>query len=657
VSPDTEVLLAMDADTLVFFATDWGYSYGGVNALNIDLCKAVARLVLSSVRVVCLVRTATINQVADAKKAGVDLLLFETNEIEGEHLSIAALGVLEREFVHQQAVWWVGHDLITGMWAQDARDRLGGRGLVLLHHMDYDAYKTFQSDEGHDGWRHIQDQNELFPKADVVLAVGPKLLASARDKLRGYGNTLISELIPGLPKIAPIPYPERFRAITIGRLESRNDVIKQLQLAARSFGAAIGKDSTAFGKDPSITVLGVAELEAHVRHQDLMREIEKQADRLVGVRTVSYQDDHNKILDEVRRHSVLMMLSLHEGFGLAGWEAIAAAVPLIISVNSGVYETIDRLFGGMGTGCVEGVDILGSAEYPYYHDDDLDAVRRALIRIARKPVRAKENAVSLRALIGKFCSWEHTAADFCAALGVETKKTAEVLNLERWTPSFLLDAIKVRNTTVDSATRRKYQYQVLWDGLKPPSRFRRCVLLFGGVSTALSDDEAFQAYATWLVENYDAELFIAYQSGASASARAAMLDPASIAVDAGDSLPKDPVLRMTVKEARVRDFCERLKNFLSMRHPGVQERFQYSALTQPLTTYVIIADDELFVTPLMAGRAGETLSFALARRALQFPRDVLNYVIYTLRREAPSHFTERALAYLFDLVSREYTPE
>ncbi|HTD38528.1 MAG TPA: hypothetical protein VK669_13540 [Candidatus Limnocylindrales bacterium] len=646
----------MKADSLVFFATDWGYKNGGVNAFNIDLCKAVARLLNPETKVYCVVPSSSTAQVSDASRAGVRLIETSTLECQGQRLTIEAVGSLKRQLRRRRSTWWIGHDLVTGPWAHEAYSHFGGLGVALIHHMDYDAYKDLQAATSHHAVTLIRSQNAVLSTANIVFAVGPKLLASARDKLRGHPAVEISELIPGLPHVEPLPQAERFRAITVGRFDPANDLIKQVRLATQSFGAAVGADSSAFGDDPSMTVMGTSEDDLAENQAELRAEVERHANKLVAIRARPYEEDREIVLDEIRRHSVLMMLSLHEGFGLAGWEAIGAAVPLIISTNSGAYDTIDRLFGGMGTGCIEGIDTLGSGETPYFHPDDLSATRRALLRIARRPVRAKENAITLRQLVAKFCSWEHTAADLCSSIGVATQKTSQVLNLERWTPTFLVDAIKARNTTVDSAARRKLQYQALWDGLKPPSRIQKFVLLFGGISTALSDKDAVRHYVDWLRKNDGAELFIAYQAGAGASARARTLNPTQLNCDGTDA-PVDLKKHMAAKELRSRRLCESIDNKLAGLGGNARSRFHSAPLTESLTSYVIVMDDQLLVTPLMSGRSEETLSFMLARRAQQFPRDVIHYIIYNIEKSSPSQFSERALTYLRSLMQTGYTAE
>ena len=65
------------------------------------------------------------------------------------------------------------------------------------------------------------------------------------------------------------------------------------------------------------------------------------------------------LFDQLGRANLALMLSWHEGFGLTGWEAIAAQVPLIVSRQSGLYRLVQERIGTPGTACLKGLDIQG----------------------------------------------------------------------------------------------------------------------------------------------------------------------------------------------------------------------------------------------------------------------------------------------------------
>lgn len=118
----------------------------------------------------------------------------------------------------------------------------------------------------------------------------------------------------------------------------------------------------------------------------------------------------------LRDASVCLMLSIHEGFGLTGWEAVAAEVPLIVSENTGLYALLERS-GGQALGCVHSIDIRGRVDPPFYSDKDVGEVTRALRAIANNQDTAKSNAQALRGLLSEY-TWEATARRLLNGLGL-----------------------------------------------------------------------------------------------------------------------------------------------------------------------------------------------------------------------------------------------
>jgi glycosyltransferase involved in cell wall biosynthesis len=62
------------------------------------------------------------------------------------------------------------------------------------------------------------------------------------------------------------------------------------------------------------------------------------AGRVINLQSLPFTQDRDELFDELKAASVCIMPSWHEGFGLVAWEAIAAGVPLIVAVKSGVYK-------------------------------------------------------------------------------------------------------------------------------------------------------------------------------------------------------------------------------------------------------------------------------------------------------------------------------
>jgi glycosyltransferase involved in cell wall biosynthesis len=389
--------------------------------------------------------------------------------------------------------WWIGHDIVTGPLAVRARALSEGSSLAVIHHMDYEAYLPFKSLNPAADRTKIEQQRLVLGEANVVFAIGSKLAQSARQKTP-HSNREIIELIPGLADVSGLPSPNTFSAITFGRLGLGNERVKQAKLAVAAFGRARGFPGDPLGPDARLTVLGLSDDDTDAERNELLALAEKYSEsperrgrrgngpRAVAIHGWPYIDDRRKVLEHLSCQSVCMMLSLHEGFGLAGWEAIAARVPLIVSRNSGLYETVDRTLGGIGLGCIRSLDIRGSTGQESFQEEDVETVARALVEIHVRGARAKRDAEVLGTILDRFCTWQHTATAVAEGCNLDVPKALASKNLERWTPDFLLSALRDSEDVVQDAARRKHLYDHMWSRLKDPIGHRRHLIIFGGVA-------------------------------------------------------------------------------------------------------------------------------------------------------------------------------
>lgn len=409
---DKHMVPSANGPVSVVFVTDrWGYTRGGINVFNAEICSAMAEVLKGdSVRVLCAVQAASDEERVHAAARGIELIVLDESGAEGPMARHRAheLIALATKVSGRHVEWWVGHDVVSGALARRAADLVQGSRCAIFHHMNYEAYKGL-SGASIRTRQKIEEQRKVLTSADVVFAVGPKLACSAKEKTSSRPNAQVVEIIPGLSDVQGIPHPTVFSAITFGRLTPDTDLIKQASLAVAAFASATNIPHGPLGRDARITVVGLSADTADQEHRALLELASRWASRAVPVNAFPYVDDREVLMDELRRHSVCLMLSLHEGFGLTGWEAIAAEVPLIVSANSGLLETIDKLLGGQGIGCVETVEIRGRLGGEPFQEVDHRVVLDALLRIATNPVRAKKNATTLKALLSKVCTWKNAA--------------------------------------------------------------------------------------------------------------------------------------------------------------------------------------------------------------------------------------------------------
>ena len=418
---------------LVALATAWGPRFGGINAFNAELLKSVGIQPGRAFEVYCVLpvvadeQRESVNQSYHVQLVGLgkgaDANAFPADAVEaiGQALN----------FDENVNVIWLGHDDKTGPLALQLRESYGGRA-ALIHHMSHGTYQGFKKGDSTSAQTKQQDQRKLFAQADHCFAVGPLLRKKLEDLLRIEKTPPpVTMLVPGLDD--PTQYgiqlsaspPNYFAGFAAGRLTQEDDRIKQGRLALRGFASAVKAAQTyqqppALIDSPRMCLMGVqSEQEAAVRAQ-----LEEWAERQFEVSLLAFSEDRADYYQNLCGSSFAMMLSWHEGFGLTGWEAIAAEVPLVLGANSGLYELLRDTFNHQGLNlCIHPLAIAGHAAKPgseegeSHSDSDVKAVHDVINKIAGNPQRAKNSAIQLRAHIEREgWNWQKTATTLATAL-------------------------------------------------------------------------------------------------------------------------------------------------------------------------------------------------------------------------------------------------
>lgn len=401
----------VEKQSFVFIATAWGPLKGGINALNMDLCIAVAA---EEVLVACVVGKENKQAIADAEAKQILLIPFG-EEPRDPSVAEQLIEIVRREGFATNS-WWIGHDMITGNLAVRAAKLAGGRAAVI-HHMHHLTYKLIEGEVSKKVQSRDIEQRELLQGAQLVVVIGPSLSRSADDLLRGATRRpAIIELIPGLADVKPEDAPSNFAAVVLGRFEDSSAKTKQLDLSVAAFGRAAQNANGPLGHHPNLTIYGSPE----TTRTRLSKLVEPYATRRVDLHPLDFEIDRQKLFSEIARKSVVMMLSWYEAFGLVAWEAIAAGVPLIISRATGAYQQLRIMFREEADHLVEAVDIKAAADSSTLREEDVAQVAAALTRIATDPKSARERARDLRQrLIEANISWQIAAQrliEKCAAV-------------------------------------------------------------------------------------------------------------------------------------------------------------------------------------------------------------------------------------------------
>jgi len=239
----------------------------------------------------------------------------------------------------------------------------------------------------------------------------------------------VAQLVPGsADNVLARPPVARLQAIGLGRFNASDALVKQAPLAAAGFARAFRMAywNPAF-RDAQLTLVGVPPDEA----QQLRDLAEKEAGRVVNIQTIDFLEIRERLLGLLSEANACLMISWHEGFGLAAWEAIGAGVPVVISRNSGVFRMLESL-GGAATGCVTAIDVRGRSDGAPL-EEDIESVKNALFEVTSNIQRSLGNAQSLRNLLrDRDFTWERTARTLATLIGLPIiKSTVEIEEASR----------------------------------------------------------------------------------------------------------------------------------------------------------------------------------------------------------------------------------
>ncbi|MBK8176978.1 MAG: hypothetical protein IPK66_17480 [Rhodospirillales bacterium] len=433
---------------IILLATAWGPKAGGVNAFNEDFALGLASY-QETKSVFCLVPRCDPSERAAADAAGVCLIeVPEADETSRPFDKIAAtilpyhpdLPAIGPEDI------WVGHDVLTGQAAKGAAQESGSKSALIMH-MDHEAYVGARDNDSQKAHQRHNDQLELFTGADYHFAVGPLLRAALRDMV-GEGAKM---LVPGMPEIDPQTAKHQLRCVAFGRLEARNDLVKQASLASAAFGRA--QQEMQGCEDlktlsATLTVLGVPSCD----EKRLLQFADDHANGIAHVLALPYEENRKKLNDILSRANLAIVPSFHDGFALTGWEAIAAETPLIVGENTGLWRLLAEFWSPGFAKTVANSFMVraarSSGESPPFTEEDVATLAKLILESARNLETRVRVAVRLKDYIhGRRdgCTWRRTAEEFL--IGVERiKDPAKILKSfeGRWTGFFVEGSTELR---------------------------------------------------------------------------------------------------------------------------------------------------------------------------------------------------------------------
>jgi cold shock CspA family protein/glycosyltransferase involved in cell wall biosynthesis len=414
---------------IVTLATAWGTKFGGINAFNAEMVKSLGILPTRHYELICVVPGPAAQDLREELRLRFHIRLVSLEAEEAAFVKGSASEIVGRLNVGSEPsrFIWIGHDDKTGPLALELKSLVGGSHAVLISHMAYGAYQAVKTGSSLSAAEKRQRQLDLFSQADLCLAVGPMLRSHLQDLLACVPRRPpVEMLVPGLAD--PTEYgvairdaaSKNFVAFIGGRLEKEDDRIKQGRLALCGFGKAVREavEGSAIRQSPTLRMRGIRSTEEECLRDLLMQE----AGGAVNFDFRDYTEDRTAYFRDLASASVAMMPSWHEGFGLTAWEAIASAVPVVISEESGVYRLLKVDCSGAGLGqSVAPIQVDGwlpfNEEEPTYTSNDVARVADALLRLGQRPADTKLEALTLRRnLLAQGLDWKGTARGLVKAI-------------------------------------------------------------------------------------------------------------------------------------------------------------------------------------------------------------------------------------------------
>jgi tetratricopeptide (TPR) repeat protein/glycosyltransferase involved in cell wall biosynthesis len=418
----------------MLLATAWGPKHGGINAFNMDFAHGLATHLKHTGTVFCAVLSASREDREDAQEQGIKLIPINKPIDSSRYDSSWAYDVwknFRQTYQNDKIDWWVGHDVVSGAAAVEGPSVAEHGQTAVIMHMHYIAYSGYKHSSGVEAIEKDKQQREIFGQSHKHFAVGPLL----RDAMRDMVDGPVAMLVPGFATITSRPSTAQLNLITFGRMDRESDRIKQGTLAVAGFASACRRAHDIPGlprmlcENPQMRVIGIAQA-GNDEERQLRQLAQEKAGRELTLLAQPFTENRDHLFDQLGRANLALMLSWHEGFGLTGWEAIAAQVPLIVSEQSGLYRLVRDGLGDPGIACLKSLDIRGREgddDSANFTAEDEENVRDAILEMVRDQARWQNNAAHLKRLLEQElgCTWVHTARQFCEALGIDVQTPSE----------------------------------------------------------------------------------------------------------------------------------------------------------------------------------------------------------------------------------------
>lgn len=404
-----------------FLSTRWGRSGGGLNVFNKGLAEGTADVLNGAGRCYCIVE----QQAHTADGGAVEIFVYEDRTSpERTAQQIRTIIANSGDVSNEVDVVIVGHDVHTGLLAIECarllRDSWKCQSAVIRH-MHYQQYATEKGVAAADVEGKAKSQEVIVQDADRVFAVGP-LLTEATHGGDGLPRSVVS-LVPGASVVEPTQrsLEAGWQVFMSGRLGAEDDRIKNVTLVIQALSKAYEKIQTVSGAGaPALASRGTLRLLGANPEDPVLDALRAKTGQYFTIEAQAYRDDEEFVLEALRKSHFAMMPSWHEGFGLTGWEAICAGVPLVCSKHSGLYQFLERSVWAKHPNVpresIFPIALVGRSQNGEIRTEDIESAAEAVLTCHRSGARAWTAAGVLAKHLQDHYSWKGCARTFVDAL-------------------------------------------------------------------------------------------------------------------------------------------------------------------------------------------------------------------------------------------------
>ena len=395
-------------------ATRWGNELGGINVFNFGLMHGIEKILQSGAQCICFVEN---NNSPRHTCNNLEVL-----EIDLQSQKISEKLDLAIDKIEECAgVLIIGHDIQTGGVGSEVALILRKKHPRLdilsssISHMSYIEYSAKKGQGIDYVSKKSEQQGEIVGAVDIAFAVGPLLQRAFQGSRKSAKKEPIIRLIPGAAAISPMEPSEEgpLHFFIAGRLSQEDDVIKNATLTIRSIveAAKSGRTQNAamWGPRASLFLFGI-EPGPNPAFNKLQEDVAN--DAVLNLQGIPFSSELESQFKTLALCHIAFMPSWHEGFGLTGWEALCAGVPLICSRQSGLALLLQDLKANnpdLPIDSVDFIDISGSNVPGGMRQSDIDLMARTIQELIQNYSQKKASALALSRHLKAEFNWERCA--------------------------------------------------------------------------------------------------------------------------------------------------------------------------------------------------------------------------------------------------------